>query len=214
MLRSVINLCDIAVRPIGNLMLCPQAKALAHLPSLPVADTAIAMAFAQRRDGLVNLPTQSIVERTVQLYREKLACRLIFFGSKQENNITEAQAMASKAIELGVNKEIISKVEKPSASLVAQNFSADLAVKELDMALLGQELERLGTKSSYLVAHPIHLGRVFMLCRKQIPNVTFYPVEAERLYDWESNQLRCRAEIFFLPWNILAFAEHLIKGKI
>lgn len=200
--RHVVKVCDRIIHPFGSLMRSRQAITLANSIELPVADSAIAMAFAQRQDGLVNLPTLSIVERTVQLYRMGLAQRLIFFGSSHENNITEARAMHMKAGKLGAENEIMSEV------------AGDIVDKELDMILLGQELDRLSIKKSYLVAHPLHLLRIYLHCKKRYPNVTFYPVEAERLYDWESNQLRCRAEILFIPWNICAFIEHFLTGKI
>lgn len=201
-IRRTIEECGVILQPLGNLMRSNKADKLAKSRKLPVADAVIAMAFAQRRDGLVNLPTQSIVEKTVQLYRMELARRLILFGSSHENDITEAQAMRRKARELGIENKIISEV------------AGDIVDKELDMLLLGQELERLGIKSSYLVAHPLHLLRAYLHCKKRFPNVTFYPFEADRVYDWESNQVRCRAEIFFIPWNILAFLEHFLTGKI
>lgn len=200
--RSIINVCSTIVQPLGNLMRSCRAEELAKLQELPAADAVIAMAFAQRRNGLVNLPTLSIVERTVQLNRMGLAPRLIFFGSSRENNITEARAMRMKAGKLGVENETMSEV------------ADDIIDRELDMVLLGQELDRLGINSSYLVAHPLHLGRAYMHCKKRFPNVTFYPVEAERLYDWESNQLRCRAEIFFIPWNICAFTVRFLTREI
>ena len=93
-------------------------------------------------------------------------------------------------------------------------FSSDKISKSNDLLLLGQELASKGIKSAYLVAHPLHLGRAYMLCKKQYPGVTFYPVEADRTYDRDSYQLRCRAEYLFIPWNLLAFVEHYIRGKI
>ena len=183
----------------------PKAKRLASLPKLPRADAAIAMAFALGKDGSLNLPTRSIVRKTVQLHKDGLARRLIFFGSGQANDITEAAAMDGVANDLGVDHKFRSKVHDPG-------FKGNL--KERDMVLLGEELDRLDVDSSYLVAHPLHLWRARMHCEKRFTEVTFHPIEAERLYDRESGQIRCRAETFFIPWNIAAFAEHFIKGKI
>lgn len=209
MFRGVISVCDRIARPFGSLMRDPRANKI-----FPAADAAIAFAFAQRRDGLVNLPTRSIIETAVRLRQETLTQRLIFFGSSHENNMTEAAAMAAKAREMGVEDEFISAVSKPIEISGSYDLKQQLADKYLDMVLLGQELARLDIKSSYLVAHPLHLWRARLLCEKSFPGVTFYPVEAERIYDWESNQSRCRAEIFFIPWNLAAFAEHLVRGKI
>ncbi len=127
MLRGIVRLCDRIARPLGGLMRDPRAKARKGWPK---ADAVIAMAFAQRKDGLVNLPTQAIVEKTARLYSDGLARRVIFFGSGQVNNITEAQAMAMKAEELGVGDKVISKIEKPEESLLATDFRKDLAIKE------------------------------------------------------------------------------------
>jgi len=208
-----MNICDIAAHPIGNLMRDPKAAALTRSQALPVADAAIAFAFAQSKDGSVNLPTRSIVEKAAQLKRDVLAQRLIFFGSSHANNITEARAMADKARRSGIVSEVISEVAKPILPCSSDSGLA-LADKYTDMVLLGQELKRLNVRSAYVVAHPLHLWRARLLCEKRFPDVTFYPVEAERSYDWGSNQLRCRAEIFFIPWNILAFIEHYLRGKI
>ena len=204
MLRSVFIACERIVR-----LRDPEAKRLASLPKLPPADAAIAMAFALKKDGSVNLPTQSIVKRAVQLYQDGLASRLIFFGSGQAGGITEAAAMDRAAEKMGLAPEFRSKVQDP-------DFPGEL--KDNDLVLLGKEFKRLEIKSAYLVAHPLHLWRARLLCEKMCEkrslNAAIYPVEAEIIYDRESNQLRCRRELFFLPWNIAAFAEHFMKGKI
>jgi hypothetical protein len=209
MLRKVVNVCDMIVRPIGDLMRDPEAKRLASLPKLPRTDAAVAMAFALRNDGSLTSSTQAIVKSAVQLYRDNLARRLIFFGSGMVNGITEADAMDRAAEKMKITSEFRSKVQDP-------DFPGGL--KANDLLLLGEEFKRLKIKSSYLVAHPLHLWRARLLCEKMIEknslDVTIYPVEAERIYDRESNQVRCRAESFFIPWNILAFTEHFIKGKI
>ncbi|MFC1540698.1 ElyC/SanA/YdcF family protein [Candidatus Margulisiibacteriota bacterium] len=205
MLKSGIYKSSGIIRLLGNLMRCRQAQTLARAPRRPAADAAVAMAFALREDGSVNLPTQSIAARTIHLHKEGLARRLIFFGSAQANGVTEATAMDRVAGDHGIAPEFRSRVHDP-------DFQGDL--KDRDLVLLGQEFDRLNVESSYLVAHPLHLGRAHLLFKKRFSNVTFYPVEAERIYDRASNQLRCRAEKYFVAWNILAFTEYWIKGKI
>jgi hypothetical protein len=213
MLRSIIGVSDRMVRPVGNLMRDPKAKRLASLPKLLRADAAIAMAFALRKDGSLNLPTRSIVKRTFELYDAGSAPIIFSFGSGRNNkkNMTEAEAMARGLRELEVDKKHIIKIENPEDS--------DLALKESDLDLLGQRLEEFSIRSSYLVAHPLHLWRARLLCEKVCEkrslDVSFHPIEAKRKYEWkESNQLRCWAETFFIPWNISAFVIQKIKGQI
>ncbi len=191
---------DKIVRPFGSLMRCRQRVLPDHK-----ADIAFLMAFDLRKNGELNYPTASIVINAFELYEKGLIRKIFSCGGSSQSGVTEADAMALKLRKLGVSSDNIVTIQEPAGQV--RNFQAF-------MGLVGEELSGFNVKTSYLIAHPLQLGRSYLVFKKRFPDVTFYPLEATRVYDWGSGQLRVRSEALFIPWNIAALVEHKIHKKI
>ena len=104
----------------------------------PAAKAVIALAFSMRKNGKVNLPTHSIVEKTVQLYQKGLAQKMIFWGGASAKNITEAESMSidGKAIALKIGNNLsrfsqdILLIQEPEKKVKVFNVFRWLAEKK------------------------------------------------------------------------------------
>lgn len=162
-------------------------------------DCVVGFGIGMRADGQASQLSAAVARRCAGLYKAGLAQGIIFTGGASENNVTEAEAMRSVALEMDV----------PEDKIFIEEFSRNTRQNSVNtVALMERHDPDSGNKNFNIatVGHFFHARRCQGSFKKAAPrNWQVFGFKAYSPWDPECTQKRLHAEWKFVLWEMPMF---------
>lgn len=160
---------------------------------------AVGFGIGMRKDGSPSLLSQGVARHCVMLYKAGMAKKILFSGGSEGGGVTEASAMKSVALAMGVRDED-ALVEEYSRN----THSNALNVVRMVKGIASQQRDTPACISIATVGQSLHARRCYACLKKVAPkNWAIFRLKATCHYDSFCTQRRLSAEWKFLPWELV-----------